>query len=97
MGITELLAFRSTTDHTGSCATAALPPPGTDVLRGILTKYPKNLLWHTNATPNNSAPPIQESRRYLNRLSDVLFVLARVLARQEEGEVYWEKGRNREL
>ena len=37
----------------------------------------------------------EESRRYLNRLSDVLFVLARVLARQEEGEVYWEKGRNR--
>ena len=34
-------------------------------------------------------------RRYLNRLSDLLFVLARVLARQGEGEVCWEKGRNR--
>ena len=31
---------------------------------------------------------------YLNRLSDLLFVLARTLARQEGGqEVYWEKGR----
>ena len=35
------------------------------------------------------------SRRYLNRLSDLLFVLARVLARSGEGEVCWEKGRNR--
>ena len=35
------------------------------------------------------------SRRYLNRLSDLLFVLARVLARRDEGEVCWEKGRNR--
>ena len=35
------------------------------------------------------------SRRYLNRLSDLLFVLARVLARRDEGEVGWEKGRNR--
>jgi len=35
------------------------------------------------------------SRRYLNRLSDLLFVLARVLARRGEGEVCWEKGRTR--
>ena len=35
------------------------------------------------------------SRRYLNRLSDLLFVLARVLARAGDGEVCWEKGRNR--
>ena len=35
------------------------------------------------------------SRRYLNRLSDLLFVLARVLARRGTGEVCWEKGRNR--
>nr|VFJ48070.1 MAG: ATP:cob(I)alamin adenosyltransferase [Candidatus Kentron sp. DK] len=34
----------------------------------------------------------QESRRYINRLSDLLFVLARVLARREEGEVYWKRG-----
>ena len=37
----------------------------------------------------------EASRRYLNRLSDLLFVLARVLARGEGGEVFWEKGRNR--
>lgn len=34
----------------------------------------------------------QESRRYVNRLSDLLFVLARVLARREGGEVYWQRG-----
>jgi len=33
---------------------------------------------------------------YLNRLSDLLFVIARVLARQQGGEeVFWEKGRRR--
>ena len=37
----------------------------------------------------------EESRRYLNRLSDLLFVLARCLARIDSGEVFWEKGRNR--
>jgi len=37
----------------------------------------------------------EQSRRYLNRLSDLLFVLARRLARAERGEVFWEKGRNR--
>ena len=31
-----------------------------------------------------------ESRRYLNRLSDLLFVLARTLARGGGGEVYWQ-------
>ncbi|MCH9670174.1 MAG: cob(I)yrinic acid a,c-diamide adenosyltransferase [Gammaproteobacteria bacterium] len=36
----------------------------------------------------------EHSRRYLNRLSDLLFVLGRVLAREQGGEVYWEKGRN---
>lgn len=33
------------------------------------------------------------SRRYLNRLSDLLFVLARRLARDDAGEVFWEKAR----
>lgn len=38
-----------------------------------------------------------ESARYLNRLSDLLFVLARLLARHEQGsEVLWQKGLNRE-
>ena len=35
------------------------------------------------------------SRRYLNRLSDLLFVLARVLAVGDSGEVFWDAGRNR--
>jgi cob(I)alamin adenosyltransferase len=38
-----------------------------------------------------------EASRYLNRLSDLLFVLARVIARHEQGtEVLWQKGLNRE-
>lgn len=36
-----------------------------------------------------------ESLRYLNRLSDLLFVLARVLARADQGEVLWQPGKNR--
>ena len=36
-----------------------------------------------------------EGRRYLNRLSDLLFVLARLLGRREGGEVYWQPGRNK--
>jgi cob(I)alamin adenosyltransferase len=31
--------------------------------------------------------------RYLNRLSDLLFVSARLLARQQGGEVLWQRGR----
>ena len=37
----------------------------------------------------------EHSRRYVNRLSDLLFVIARILARAGEGEVYWEPGRRR--
>jgi cob(I)alamin adenosyltransferase len=38
-----------------------------------------------------------EAARYLNRLSDLLFVLARVIARHEQGtEVLWQKGLNRD-
>lgn len=36
-----------------------------------------------------------DSLRYLNRLSDLLFVLARVLARANGGEVLWQPGKNR--
>ena len=37
-----------------------------------------------------------EVAKYLNRLSDLLFVLARVLARQENGsEVLWRHDRGR--
>ena len=40
--------------------------------------------------------PVNEaSRRYVNRLSDYLFVAARVLARAESGEVYWRHERSR--
>jgi cob(I)alamin adenosyltransferase len=35
------------------------------------------------------------ARTYLNRLSDHLFVLARVLARQEGGEILWQPGATR--
>ena len=41
-------------------------------------------------------PVNENSRRYLNRLSDLLFVVARVLAIGADGEVYWQKGRNRD-
>lgn len=36
-----------------------------------------------------------ETRRYLNRLSDLLFVIARVLARGDKGEVFWQPRRGR--
>ncbi|HXQ63427.1 MAG TPA: cob(I)yrinic acid a,c-diamide adenosyltransferase, partial [Steroidobacteraceae bacterium] len=39
-------------------------------------------------------PLAPEVPRYLNRLSDLLFVVARVLARHEQGvEVLWQRGR----
>jgi len=38
-----------------------------------------------------------ESLHYLNRLSDLLFVLARVLARASAGEVLWQPGKNRSV
>ena len=37
----------------------------------------------------------EASRRYVNRLSDYLFVAARVLARAGSGEVYWRHERRR--
>jgi len=40
-------------------------------------------------------PVSADSRRYLNRLSDLLFVVARVLGRGGSGEVYWEANRVR--
>jgi cob(I)alamin adenosyltransferase len=45
----------------------------------------------TLARSGTGAPEVS---RYLNRLSDLLFVLARVLARHERGsEVLWKRGR----
>ena len=47
-------------------------------------------LWHLARTETVNAAGI----RYLNRLSDLLFVLARVLVRHERGaEVIWKRGR----
>ncbi|OOG23787.1 ATP:cob(I)alamin adenosyltransferase [Thioalkalivibrio denitrificans] len=41
-------------------------------------------------------PVTETARRYLNRLSDFLFVLARVLGRESgEGEVFWKGGRTK--
>jgi cob(I)alamin adenosyltransferase len=40
-------------------------------------------------------PVNQQSRMYLNRLSDLFFVLARALARANGREVYWDPKRNR--
>ena len=37
----------------------------------------------------------EASRRYVNRLSDYLFVVARILARAGSGEVYWNHERSR--
>jgi len=37
----------------------------------------------------------EESRKYVNRLSDLLFVIARILARRSGGEVYWDPSRKR--
>lgn len=45
------------------------------------------------AAAEQTAPPLQ---RYLNRLSDLLFVLCRVVNRDAGiADVYWQKGRNR--
>ena len=38
-----------------------------------------------------------EALRYLNRLSDHLFVLARLIARDEGGDVLWKPGATRDL
>ena len=44
--------------------------------------------------PSADKPVNQESLRYLNRLSDLLFVVARVLSRHEQGsEVLWRRKR----
>lgn len=38
----------------------------------------------------------EQSRKYVNRLSDLLFVVSRVLARRSGGEVYWDPRRKRQ-
>ena len=56
--------------------------------RAICRRAERDLLRLSRVEPVNSA-----SIRYLNRLSDLLFVLARVLARRDGGsETTWQKG-----
>jgi cob(I)alamin adenosyltransferase len=60
------------------------------VARAVCRRAERRL--HTLA---GEEPVNAHSRRYLNRLSDLLFVLARVLAVGDRGEVYWDPKRNR--
>jgi len=46
-------------------------------------------------TLSKTGPLNAHSLRYINRLSDLLFVIARVLARAAGGEVLWQPGKNR--
>ncbi|MGB5763538.1 MAG: ATP:cob(I)alamin adenosyltransferase, partial [Sedimenticolaceae bacterium] len=56
--------------------------------RTVCRRAERALLRLSRDEPVNSA-----SIKYLNRLSDLLFVLARVLARRDGGaEVTWQKG-----
>ena len=59
------------------------------VARAVCRRAERRL--HTLA---REEPVNEHSRRYLNRLSDLLFVLARVLAVGDRGEVYWDPKRN---
>jgi cob(I)alamin adenosyltransferase len=57
-----------------------------------VTRRAERRLW----TLAGREPVNPDAARYLNRLSDLLFVLARVIARHEQGtEVLWQKGLNR--
>ena len=60
------------------------------VARAACRRAERRLLSLSRVEPIN-----EQSRRYLNRLSDLLFVVARVLAVGDRGEVYWQPGRNR--
>ena len=82
---------------------AALPPlkefilPGgggaataTHVARAVCRRAERRLIALSRRDEVN-----EHSRAYLNRLSDLFFVLARVLARAHSSEVYWDPKRNR--
>ena len=60
------------------------------VARAVCRRAERGLVALARDEPVNEA-----SRRYVNRLSDYLFVAARVLARTESGEVYWKHERSR--
>jgi len=69
--------------------------PGHQAIQSSHVTWLENTLDHFN----ESLPPLKDfispfSMQYLNRLSDLLFVIARVVARQEGGsEVLWQKDR----
>ncbi|MGE0558640.1 MAG: cob(I)yrinic acid a,c-diamide adenosyltransferase [Burkholderiales bacterium] len=60
------------------------------VSRTICRRAERTLVALSGAEP---VPPL--TGRYLNRLSDLLFVLARVLNQSAAGDVLWQQGRNR--
>ena len=60
------------------------------VARAVCRRAERGLVALAGDEPVNVA-----SRRYVNRLSDYLFVAARVLARADSGEVYWKHERSR--
>ena len=57
------------------------------VARSVCRRAERRMVELGRAEPVNEA-----ARRYLNRLSDLLFVIARVLARTDGGEVFWGEG-----
>ena len=61
------------------------------VARAVCRRAERGLVALAADEPVNEA-----SRRYVNRLSDYLFVAARVLARAGSGEVYWRHERSRD-
>ena len=60
------------------------------VARAVCRRAERGMVALAREEPVNEA-----SRRYVNRLSDYLFVAARVLARAGSGEVYWKHERSR--
>ena len=60
------------------------------VARAVCRRAERALVALARDEPVNEA-----SRRYVNRLSDYLFVAARILARAGSGEVYWKHERGR--
>jgi cob(I)alamin adenosyltransferase len=63
-------------------------------LARTITRRAERCVWSLIRMEPHSEPVSPEVPRYLNRLSDLLFVLARVLARHENGsEVMWRRER----
>ena len=60
------------------------------VARAVCRRAERGMVVLARDEPVNEA-----SRRYVNRLSDYLFVAARILARAGSGEVYWKHERDR--